>query len=67
MIEVTCKVGLKFPRIVLRTAIHLVIRESENTKLMKSDLRSLDHRVSLVLTQKLFHLPTVLFKCGELL
>lgn len=47
MIEITYKVGLKFPRIVLRTAVHLVIRESENTKLIKSDLMSLDHRVSL--------------------
>lgn len=47
MIEITYKVGLKFPRIVLRTAIHLVIRESENTKLIKPDLRSLDHCVSL--------------------
>lgn len=47
MIEITYKVGLKFPIIVLRTAIHLVIGESENTKLIKSDLRSLDHCVSL--------------------
>lgn len=47
MIEITYKLGLKFPRIVLRTAVHLVFRESENTKLTRSDLMVLDHCVSL--------------------
>ena len=47
MIEIICKMGLKFPRIVLRTAVHLVISESEDTKSIKSDLMSLDHCVSL--------------------
>lgn len=56
MTEITYKLGLKCPRIVLKIVAHLVIEGPENIKLTLSDLMGLDRCVSLQPTCRNLHI-----------
>lgn len=67
MIQITDKLGLKFLRIVLRTELHLVIRESEKYQIdqVRFDGFGLLCFITTYML-KLTHLQMVLLKYGEL-